>query len=303
MTQTVGLLGVPTAAGAHSPGIEKAPAALRAAGLVERLRAAGLSVEDHGDLPVTRFRMDREHRTAQNAGLVADVARDVARHTRDVLAAGELPLIVGGDCTILIGALAGFVAEGVDVAAVYLDGHPDLNTPAGVAQGALDWMGMAHVLGVPGSEPVLSELGPRVPLLTWDKVAFVSYIATEVTEAEQALLDEHRPLAYEAAAVAGHGDEVAGEVASSLAERAETFLVHFDVDVLDFVEFPIADNAYVRNMGLTLVGAMGVLAGLTASPAFGGLVVTQVNPDHAAGQGPLLEEFGDRLAASLALSV
>ena len=47
----VSVLGVPTSAGSHNAGQEKAPAAWRAAGLIDALRAAGLDVEDRGDLP------------------------------------------------------------------------------------------------------------------------------------------------------------------------------------------------------------------------------------------------------------
>ena len=47
-----GAVGIPTSMGAFAPGQEKAPAALRAAGLVGRLRAVGLAVVDHGDAPV-----------------------------------------------------------------------------------------------------------------------------------------------------------------------------------------------------------------------------------------------------------
>jgi len=52
------LIGVPTSAGAHHAGQDRAPAALRAAGLIERLRAAGVGVTDAGDLPGAVFAVD-----------------------------------------------------------------------------------------------------------------------------------------------------------------------------------------------------------------------------------------------------
>lgn len=51
MSDTV-LIGVPTSAGAHHAGQERAPRALREAGLVKRLQEAGLGIDDAGDLPV-----------------------------------------------------------------------------------------------------------------------------------------------------------------------------------------------------------------------------------------------------------
>src|SRR3712207_6380011 len=99
VTRTFALLGVPSSAGAHWPGQEKAPRALREAGLVERLRAAGLQVEDYGDLPRTRFRPDAG-RHPQSLDAVVGVARTLAGRVEEILRNGHAPLVVGGDCTI-----------------------------------------------------------------------------------------------------------------------------------------------------------------------------------------------------------
>jgi arginase len=55
VTRRYALLGAPSAAGTHGPGQELAPSAIRAAGIVERLRDLGAEVEDHGDLPAVPF--------------------------------------------------------------------------------------------------------------------------------------------------------------------------------------------------------------------------------------------------------
>ena len=55
----MGLMGAPSSAGAHWPGQERAPAALRAVGLIEWLQDAGLRVGDHGGLQGVRFRPDK----------------------------------------------------------------------------------------------------------------------------------------------------------------------------------------------------------------------------------------------------
>ena len=94
------LIGVPSSAGAHHAGQERAPAALRRAGLAARLQAAGLAVDDRGDLPETPFRLDREHPTRRNLPAVLRVARQVSGAVADVLASGRVPLVLGGDCTI-----------------------------------------------------------------------------------------------------------------------------------------------------------------------------------------------------------
>ena len=80
MSRRVGLIGVPSSAGAHWPGQEKAPRALRDAGLVERLESAGCAVVDRGDMPRVRFRPDGGHRRPHNLAAVVGVARGVAEH-------------------------------------------------------------------------------------------------------------------------------------------------------------------------------------------------------------------------------
>ena len=63
---------MPTSAGAFAPGQEQAPAALRAAGLVAELRAAGVEVVDRGDREVWRWRPDRTEPRAQNISTVVE---------------------------------------------------------------------------------------------------------------------------------------------------------------------------------------------------------------------------------------
>ncbi len=152
------VIGVPSSAGAHHAGQDRAPAALRAAGLIEALRAAGESVRDAGDLPGAVFQADHEHPRARNLAAVVRVAREVA----DAVAAvdeGELPLVIGGDCTITLGVIAGFRRRHPDVGLVYVDGDADLGTGTDTGSGILDSAGVAHLLGQ--GVPELAGLAAR----------------------------------------------------------------------------------------------------------------------------------------------
>jgi arginase len=165
VARRIGVVGVPTSAGAFAPGQEGAPRALRDAGLMEALRAGGADARDHGDRAPFRWRPDRGRRDAQNLEAVVEIVRDTARRVADAVAAGETTLVLGGDCTVGVGTVAGHVAAGSRVGLVYFDTHADLNVPGSVREGALDWMGMAHMLGVEGAAPELVAAGPRTPLL------------------------------------------------------------------------------------------------------------------------------------------
>jgi hypothetical protein len=105
-----------------------------------------------------------------NAEVAAGVAQAVAGRVAEGLAEGAAILVLGGDCTVELGTVAGASVDSADIGLIYIDLDTDLNTPASVEDGALDWMGVAHLLGLDGTVPVLAGLGPRVPLLRPDQV-------------------------------------------------------------------------------------------------------------------------------------
>ena len=132
MPRGIGLIGVPSSAGAHGPGQEKAPSALRKAGLVGALRETGLDLEDLGDLPVTRFQTDQANRKRQSEARVGKVARQVADAVASAVDRDLIPLVLGGDCTITLGVVAGLLRRHDDLGLIYFDGDADLTTPEGL---------------------------------------------------------------------------------------------------------------------------------------------------------------------------
>ena len=295
MSRPLGLIGVPTSAGAFAPGQEQAPRALRDAGLVESLRAAGAVVHDRGDRPVWRWRPDREDRRAQNLAMVCEIVRDTSQRVVDAVGAGEATVVLGGDCTVGIGTVAGHFAAGERVGLVYFDAHADLNVPGSVPEGALDWMGVAHMLGEAGAAPELVNAGPRAPLLDPGQVVLLGWDGVQATEFERAAI-ERRDLAVIPAGEVAAGPESAALRARELLEaRCDRLLVHFDVDVIDFTDFPLSENTG-RNEGLAYDDALAALRALLASPLLAGVTITELNPDHAEPGG--LERFASDLGAS-----
>ena len=291
------VLGVPTSAGAFTPGQERAPAALREAGLLTALGERGVEVRDLGDSPVWRWRPDRERPRAQNLDAVTAIARDTAERVEAALGDGPL-LVLGGDCSIELGVLAGHLAGDTSVGLVYLDMHPDLNTPTSVDEGTFDWMGMAHALGVDGAEPELAGIGPRTPLLGDDQVLFLGYEAERARPFELDQIARRGLATIPADAVAGDPDAAAGR-ALDFASRFDRLLVHFDVDVVDFNDAQLSEDA-VRGAGLTLDAAMRALRVLTSSEQFSAVTVTELNPFHGDEEGQTLRQFAGMLADCLA---
>jgi hypothetical protein len=92
----VSIVGVPSSAGSYAAGQEQAPAALRAAGLIEALIAAGLGVHDDGDLPKQTWKPDRAHPYAQNLDQVATCLRELTDRLSPLLSTGDTVLVLGG---------------------------------------------------------------------------------------------------------------------------------------------------------------------------------------------------------------
>ena len=290
----IAVIGAPTSAGAFAPGQEDAPGALRAAGLVEALGAS-----DRGDTPRFRWRVDHDAPRAMNADAVVAGVRAVAAKVQDALRAGDLPLVLGGDCTVGIGTVAGAVAAGADPRLVYLDLHPDLNTPDSVPDGALDWMGVAHMLDVEGADERVAAVGPRRPLLSDDDLVLLGTGPAQCTAAERDAIAARnlRPIGVDDL----RRDPVAA--ARAALERATTggrhFLVHFDVDVIDFSDVPLSENTG-RGIGVGFDAALAAVDVLAAHDALLGLTVTELNPHHGAQDGGDVARLAQALAGALA---
>jgi arginase len=298
MARPLGLIGVPSSAGAYAPGQEQAPAALREAGLVEHLTGAGIAVVDHGDGQVWRWRPDRERSRAQNLEAVEGTIQATADRVREAADAGETPLVIGGDCTVGIGAVAGQITAGERVGLVYFDLHPDLNVPESVVDGALDWMGMAHMLGVEGALDELVRVGPRVPLLAPDEVFFLGYDPGQWTEWERQVWDRLKLSGVPVAEVATDPAGAANTALAALEPECDRLMIHFDVDVIDFTDAPLSENTG-RNIGLPFAAAITVLGTLLQGERLAGLTITELNPSHGADDGSTLDLFVQALVSAL----
>jgi arginase len=294
----LGVVGVPTSAGAFAPGQEQAPQALRAAGLIKLLRRSGVEVRDHGDRAAWRWRPDRENRRAQNSGKVLEIVRDTARRVAAAAGNGEATLVLGGDCTVGIGTVAGHVATGERVGLLYFDAHADLNVPHSVREGALDWMGLAHMLGERGALPELVEVATRVPLLDPERIVLFGWGPDQATPFEREVIERRGIVAVPVDQVAAEPEVAARRAVELIETRCDRLLVHFDVDVIDFTDVPMSEN-WGRNEGLVYDHALRALDALLASPRVAGLTITELNPDHTEQGAHTVERFARSVAHSL----
>jgi arginase len=290
------MIGVPTSAGAHHAGQELAPDALRAAGLADRLAAAGQKVTDAGNLQGSVFAADRGVTGARNLAAVVRVAAEVAEAVAGIAGAGQMPLVLGGDCTITLGAVAGLKRQHPDAGLLYVDGDADLGVPGDGGSGILDSMGVSHLLGQ--GAPELAGLGGEVPLLIPARLAILGSDPRESTDADRRFLAEQAVSFQEAPAFAADPAGAAERALAAVTAASGPFLIHFDVDVVDSADLPLGNFPHYGS-GVRLDQVVTALRLLRAHPSFAGLVLTEVNPTHDPA-GTELGRLADALVTALA---
>jgi arginase len=294
MSPTIHLIGAPSSAGAYAPGQEKAPAAFRRHGLADAISGAGRLVRDKGDVAQFRWRPDRAHPKAMNVDAVHRTAVAVADEVAKVLADNGAAIVLGGDCTVELGTVAGALQGSSSVGLVYIDLDADLNTPE-TSDGALDWTGTAHLLGMEGTMPALAGLGVRRPMLGPADILFLGV--------ENITPPEARAIGALGLAKIALSEVKANPVAAAMralewGSRFQRLLVHLDVDVVSYVDFAIAENVR-RCDGLTLGELATVLDVILCAGNWRVLTITEVNPDHAPDEAQVFKQLIAVLANAL----
>jgi arginase len=271
----VAVFGVPTAAAARGPGMERAPFALREAGLLSRLRASGATVVNLSDLSLFPYRDDPEHPRARNAEVVACAVRAAADEMTRALPEG-FTVVLGGDCTLAAAVAAGArTALKEAVGLVYVDANADLNTPETTPSGYLDGMALALALGR-GPEPVVAALG-SAPAVQPGHVALLGF--RELDPGERQPLGE-LGLALPASAARKLGMRVTTALALDGVENGDgPVVVHLDVDAIDPAEMP-AHDVVTPGPALSLAEVSDLVTALVASPRVVALDVAEYNPQR-----------------------
>ena len=266
-------LGVPidsvgSPAGGPPFGTELSPAALRRHGLVSRLAA-----HDVGDLDVRITGPQRDPaRGLVGAGTVAPVVTAVRSAVRDLVRAGERPLLLGGCCTLLVGAFAGAVDALGPIGLAYADGHYDVYDHRTSPTGEVADMPVALLLGR-GEPGLLAAAGPN-PALAVERARILG--ARDETEWD----DVHElvaELGLDNVGVEEIRRDAAGAGAATLESlRGQGFWLSLDVDVLDEVAFPATD--YLMPGGLSLEELHDLLLPLGRARSLVGASVACYNP-------------------------
>jgi arginase len=296
-TKTIVLLGSATSAAGLRAGHERAPAALRAAGIADRLKAAGFLVTDNGDTAASLFQPDDEHPRARNVPAILKSLNDLRPRVEVAVKSGALPLVLSGDCVSVLAVVAGARRYYRNVSLIYVDRDADLNVPATTPSGCIDGMVISHVIG--RGAPELVRFWGEPPLVRAPDVALFGFERLDAPE-EQFLVGStlRRHPSLEVTAV---GAARAARLALDRVHGAShEFVLHFDLDVADSNEFPWTD--FPGTGGLSWNDVREALRVFVSQPNLAALVVAGYNPELDAdgtGAQKLIDLLTDVISARL----
>jgi arginase len=271
-THRFAVVEAPSALGLRSDGVARLPEALLATGLAERLAARRAGRVE----PPPREPEPDTGTGVRNADGIAAYATRLAAAVGDVLDRGEFPVLLGGDCSILLGSMLALRDRGRH-GLLFVDGHADFYQPAAEPEAEAASMELAFATG--RGPRLLADLEGRGPLVRDEDVALFGY-----RDGEQQAQDGSQPIpsglpAWDLAEVRRLGAEVAAGRAVERVARPELagFWIHLDADVLNDAVMPAVD--YRLPGGLAWHELATVLDTAMASGRAVGFEVTIYNPD------------------------
>jgi arginase len=294
----IALIGAPSSAAAFLAGSEKAPAALRAAGLVGKLQNAGFEVIDHGDCAPRLFADDEEHRRARNLPAIVAGLGDLKLRAEVAIKSGALVLVLGGDCAQVIGLLTGARRYYKNINLLWFDRDADLNTPATTPSGRIDGMVVANIIGK-GAPEMVRFWGDGAIVREPDVLLFG---LERVDPGEQEFLASSPMRHIYLADIQFKGASKAAQQAlTQLHADTREFVVHLDTDVLDAGELPSVNVPGTG--GLRFDDARAILQEIVQHKNLLALDIAQYNPDKdpdGSGAKKLVDLLVDVLSARLA---
>ena len=208
------------------------PSAIRYGGLDERLAALGRDRYDRGNvLAPTVERLSQGDPSARYWDSIKHTCEELAREVAAVVAAEEIPLVLGGDHAIAIGTLGGLArAHGAPGGVIWIDAHSDINTPSSSPSGNVHGMPLAVTLGLTDDPRFTSDAWP-VPSVLAEHTVLVGVRSIDVGERDH--LRRTGVTVFTMSDVDRHGMHHIMEHAVRVASGGAFMHVSFDMDVVD----------------------------------------------------------------------
>src|SRR5579859_779603 len=282
----------PSILGLKPTGVEELPDALLRQGLALRLGA-----RHSGRIEPQAYSTHRDPETRMlNPQAIAEYSSRLARAVGRVLCAGQIPIVLGGDCSVLLGSMLALNWRG-RYGLLFLDGHTDFYQPEANVNGEAASSELAFATG--RGPAILTTYEGRCPLVADADVVAFGFRDQEEAESygSQPLPEEMK--AFSLLEIRRLGAETAARkaVAYLAEQKIRGFWIHLDADVLNDAIMPAVD--YRLADGLTWIETEAVLRIALKSGMAVGLELTILNP-KLDKDGDTVRFYVDMLCGALA---
>ena len=236
----IAIIGAPLDLGQDRRGVDMGPSALRVANLNKRLAGLGYEIEDLGNVPVDQQENTPEGpRHAKYLPQIAGTCERLGHMVNNALKEGKAPLVLGGDHSIAVGTVAGvasfFRKKRQSIGMIWIDAHPDMNTPQTSPSGNIHGMPLASCIGM--GPPELTRLFGFSPKVDPARVALVGI--RDVDMMERTNVRESGVHAFTMRDIDERGLQEVMAQAIKIASRGTAgFHLSFDLDFVDPKDAP-----------------------------------------------------------------
>lgn len=283
------IIDAPSVLGLRPTGVEGLPEALKKAGLLKQLKAEYIDAIQ-SRIP---YSSERDQRTMLlNAKAIREYSQSLANVVSNVIAEKKFPIVLGGDCSVLIGTLLALRRKG-RYGLFFIDGHSDFYQPQASHTGEVADMELAIVSG--RGPDILTNIDNLRPLVRDTDVVVFGY-----RDSKQAAIDRSQNVkdtemhVFDLLTVKELNIHSATSMAIErlLSNQLDGLWIHLDVDVLEDSIMPAVD--YRQSDGIGFSDLSQLLRILLASKNVVGMTITIFNPRL---------DFGGSIARKLVSSI
>ncbi|HEY7080524.1 MAG TPA: arginase family protein [Nitrososphaeraceae archaeon] len=287
------IIDAPSILGLKSTGVEDLPKALKKAGLNKKLGA-----EYAGQVkPSSQYNPKRDYNTLLlNGEAIKEFSLDLSNTVLSILNKKQFPIVLGGDCSIVIGPLLTLRRNG-RYGLFFIDGHADFYQPEASITGEVADMDLAIVSG--RGPDILTNIEGLKPYVRDEDIVLFGY-----RDAEQSSIYGSQDVrnsninVFDLSDVKKLGIDTAASLAvkNLLKKELDGFWIHLDADVLDDVIMPAVD--YRLAGGVSFSDLSELLRALISTKRALGMTITIFNP-HLDLHGSIANEFVSSIVSGL----